>query len=171
MNNRRIFWSLGLLIIVIIGLVYYNNLSPEISKDDLVIESEIQKLDNDMYLVELAITRTKKETKSNYIYPVIQGLGNLSFLEKDNLYSPCSIGTDFESYVILNNEIKGEQIKSDGIGFSVPGEIGTYKMKFTLSNLGDIQMLKNPSIYYVHKEERFGKKLNWITKINIKTFE
>lgn len=81
MNKKIIFWSLGLLMLVIIGLVYYNNLFPEISKDDLVIESEIQKLDKDTYLVELEITRTKKETKSNFIYPIIQGLGNLSNFE------------------------------------------------------------------------------------------
>lgn len=100
-----------------------------------------------------------------------QKLGNLSFLEEDNLYNPSSIGTDYESYVLLNNEIKNEQLKSEEIGFSIPGEVGTYKMKFTLSNLGNIQALRNPSIYYVHKEEIFGKKLNWVTKISIKTIE
>jgi hypothetical protein len=171
MKKKTIVWTSGVLVLLIIGLIFYNNLSPEISKDDVFIASEIQKLDKDMYLVELKITRTKKEMGSNFIYPEIQGLGNLSFKTEDNLYSPSSIGTDSESYTLLNNEINDDQIKPAKIGFSIPGDVGTYKMKFTLSNLEGFQILTDPSVYYVHKEEWFGKKLSWIIKSSIKTNE
>jgi hypothetical protein len=155
-------------LIVASGFQFYKNLSPEIKPTDLEIESNIQKLDDDLYIVEMQVNRKKDDSNSNFIYPVVSGLGNISFIQEDNLFLPSSVGNDNDSFEMVINDITNKHLEFDLIGFSIPNNKGIYKMKFTLRKFDDFQEVKNPKIYYIHKEKRYGKVLNWIKKFDIK---
>ncbi|MEK4512048.1 hypothetical protein EJP82_18005 [Paenibacillus anaericanus] len=171
--KRRIALIIILFIVLVAaGIIrFYKNLSPEIKPTDLVIESTIQKLDDDLFIIEMQVNRKADDNYSNFVYPLVSGLGNISFIEEDNLYSPSSVGDDSESHELLLNNFTFKQLNYDLNGFSIPSNKGIYKMKFTLRKFDDFQEIKDPHIYYIHKEKRFGKTLNWIEKFDVEILE
>ncbi|KAJ3198553.1 hypothetical protein HK101_000068 [Irineochytrium annulatum] len=86
------------------------------------------------------------------VYPVVPG----SYLDQVIL----------EEYL----KVQGKTRKSaeNLIGFAIPDEMGSYKLRFTLRSLdGTTQPLENPIVYYVHNEQLLGKDLSWVTGENL----
>lgn len=87
-------------------------------------------------------------------------------------YMPSSVGSSYLDQVILEKYLKaqGKTMKSADnlIGFAIPDEIGSYKLRLTLSSSdGTTQPLENPMVYYVHNEHLLGKDLSWVTGENL----
>lgn len=164
--NRGAKISIGLFLTIIIlivsGFLFYRNLSPELMPANITIESTIQKLNANEYMVELQVNQEKDDYHSNMIYPVIPGKGNISFIQDDDLFTPSSIGNDYASLQMLTKEISNMSMAQEPYGFGIPGMKGIYNMKFMVDAIGDSQETLNPKIYYIHKERRYGKDLSWI---------
>ena len=164
--NRGAKISFGLIFVLIVlvaaGFLFYRNLSPELKPTDITIESTIHKLNAAEYIVELHVNQKKDDYHSNMIYPVIPGKGNISFIQEDNLFTPSSVGNDYNSLQMLTKEISNVPMAQEPLGFAIPGMKGIYNMKFTVDALEDSQESMSPQIYYLHKEKRYGKDLSWI---------
>lgn len=164
--NRGAKISIGLFLTIFVfivsGFLYYRNLSPELMPTNITIESTIQKLNENEYMVELQVNQEKDDYHSNMIYPIIPGKGNISFIQDDDLFTPSSIGNDHASLQMLTNEISNMPMAQEPFGFGIPGMKGIYNMKFTVDALSEAQENLNPKIYYIHKEKRYGKDLSWI---------
>lgn len=155
-----------LVLLIVVSIVYYNNLSPSINSDDIQIEGKITTYDENRFLVELDMVRLKEELADHYVYPIADGLGNMSFIEDEGYYTPGAIGSWWESEEILKDSI-AEEIDTDTMGFTIPTPKGEYKTKFTIYKIDDFREITVLDVYYVHVEKRFGKDLNWIKKITI----
>ncbi|WP_438347446.1 hypothetical protein ACP8HI_17350 [Paenibacillus sp. FA6] len=157
-----------LVLLIVVSIVYYNNLSPSISSNDIQIEGKITPYDENRFLVELDIVRLKDELADHYIYPIVDGSGNISFIEDEGYYTPGAIGDWWESYEMLHESITEHlDFDADIVGFSIPTPKGEYKTKFTIYKTDVFRDIKALDVYYVHVERRFGKDLNWIMKVTI----
>ncbi|MFS0870285.1 hypothetical protein [Paenibacillus xylanilyticus] len=170
MRKQTIFWITGIAIAVVVVLFAYNNLAPSVKEQDVSMKGTIRQIGTDAYEVNMQITRTKEDNDIHMVYPVIFGWGNISFNEEQNdpYFRPSAVGTSGTAEQLLHQALQDEGINTSNEngefwGFSIPDEVGTYKMRFTITPLSEgVDSLENPKIYYVHKEQLLGKNLNWV---------
>lgn len=174
MRKRTILWITGITIIFLVTLLIYSYVIPSVNAKDVVMAGTIRQIDANAVEVELEITRKREDKDQHMVYPVVPGWGGATFTEEqDNAwYVPSSVGSSYLDQVILEKYLKvqGKTRKSaeNLIGFAIPDEMGSYKLRFTLRSLdGTTQPLENPIVYYVHNEQLLGKDLSWVTGENL----
>ncbi|MEK4272820.1 hypothetical protein [Paenibacillus sp. FSL R7-0026] len=174
MRKSTIFWITGITIILLVTLLIYSYVIPSVSAQDVVMAGTIRQIDTDVVEVELEITRKREDKDQHMVYPVVPGWEGVTFAEEqdDAWYMPSSVGSSYLDQVILEKYLKaqGKTMKSADnlIGFAIPDEIGSYKLRLTLRSLdGTTQPLENPMVYYVHNEHLLGKDLSWVTGENL----
>ncbi|MCP1183023.1 hypothetical protein [Paenibacillus sp. 1781tsa1] len=174
MRKRTIFWITGITIIFLVTLLIYSYVIPSVNAKDVVMAGTIRQIDTDAVEVELEITRKREDQDQHMVYPVVPGWGGVTFTDEldDAWYMPSSVGSSYFDQVILEKYLKGQgktrKSADNLIGFAIPDELGSYKLRFTLRSLdGTTQPLKNPMVYYVHNEQLLGKDLSWVTGENL----
>ncbi|NMI03061.1 hypothetical protein HF638_03685 [Paenibacillus sp. SZ31] len=174
MRKSTIFWITGITIIILVTLLIYNYVIPSVNAQDVVMAGTIRQIDTDTVEVELEITRKREDKDQHMVYPVVPGWEGVTFTEEqdDAWYLPSSVGSSYVDQVILEKYLKtqGKTRKSaeNLMGFAIPDEIGSYKLRLTLrSSDGTTQPLENPMVYYVHNEQLLGKNLSWVTGENL----
>lgn len=175
MRKTMVFGMLGILVLLIAGILIYRQLAPSITAQDVTVSGTIRSLDSKTVEVVLRVIRTEEEDKLHMMFPVIPGWGGISFTgdQANGWFRPSSVGTSYDSQVILEQAVQQEGDNSDQlmqvfsqdlVGFSLPEEIGTYNMSFTLKALDELPLpLQDPKVYYVHNERLLGKNLSWAT--------
>lgn len=128
------------------------------------MEGAITPYSQDEFLVELNITKIKEDINYHYIYPVSKGLVDMNFIKEESYYSPGSIGITENILRNQTNITNNENL----LGFAIPKEQGQHRLKFTLRKSNDYEKNSEASIYYVHYETRFGKKMNWIKEVKLR---
>ncbi|MFA9557463.1 hypothetical protein ACERII_09175 [Evansella sp. AB-rgal1] len=128
------------------------------------------------YMLEVIIK--KDGNGGNMIYPVLEGLSNMSWAEREEgFFSPGSIGTntlDEESIrdTLIESEVMGvDRIKdiSQLMGFYIPEEAGEYRVRMYFEDTGFFNS-GNQYLVYVHKEEkRFGHEERWTKLVEVNT--
>ncbi|MGO4530527.1 hypothetical protein AB4Z30_15700 [Paenibacillus sp. 2TAF8] len=173
MRKTMVFGMLGILVLLFAGILIYRQLAPSINAQDVTVSGTILSLDSKTVEVVLHVIRTKEEDEQHMTFPIIPGWGGISFTgeQANGWFRPSSVGTSYDSQVILEQAEQQEwhnvdQLKQvfsqELVGFSLPKEIGTYNMSFTLKALDEIpQTLQDPKVYYVHNERLLGKNLSW----------
>lgn len=174
MRKSTIFWITGITIIFLVTLLIYSYVIPSVSAQDVVMAGTIRQIDTDAVEIELEITRKREDKDQHILYPVVPGWEGVTFIEEpdDAWYMPSSVGSSYLDQVILEKYLKvqGKTMKSADtlMGFAIPDEIGSYKLRLTLRSLyGTTQPLENPMVYYVHNEQLLGKDLSWVTGENL----
>ena len=116
----------------------------------------------------LSIKMTKNKDCQIAVYPYIDGLGQMSFSEKDkeDYYVPGSVGSDGVTEPIAIKELKKKNIIETGkdvslIGFWFPDKAEQYKARVYLGKLVNFNAVKHPILVYVYTEKKFGKELTW----------
>jgi len=170
LRKQTIFWITGIAIAVVVVLFAYINLAPNLKEQDVSLKGIIRQIDTDAYEVDVQITRTKEDNDIHMIFPVIFGWGNMSFHEEpdDSYFRPSSVGTSGTLDQLVHQALQDDGINTSNengnfMGFSIPDEAGTYRMRFTISPLSEgAPSVKDPRIYYVHQEKVLGKNLHWV---------
>lgn len=168
MRKSTIFWLTGIAIIIVAVFLVYNNLAPSVTAQDVNMKGTIRQTATDEYEVQLTITRTKEDKDKHMVYPLVPGWGSISFDDKqDNRFiQPTSVGSTGAMEEILRQALQRQTSTAiiEFAGFSIPGGVGTYKIRFTIHPLGEeAELIRQPMIYYVHQEKVLGKDLSWVS--------
>lgn len=179
MAKKTKIWLLIIICLVIVLYLFYQNIRPSVSDEDIKVEATLQSCDSTIYPYKEYVIEIKIEKSKDchvMIYPYSKEIGRITYNvndEQEDYFIPSSIGSDGITARAAETELRKNKLIYDMeeisfVGFSFPDEAGTYKARMYVDMLSETNVNSNPMLVCVYVEEKLGKQLTWAKIVPVK---